>query len=92
MSYEELELLTAIGNLTVKEWKTANEVVKKIKETEVQIKYSRLKEDKWYITVFMDTRRMPDGVSSVTGILTFLSNRYRPQQKKDCCILSWGTS
>ena len=89
MSYEELELLTAIGNLTVKEWKTANEVVK---ETEVQIKYSRLKEDKWYITVFMDTRRMPDGVSSVTGTLTFLSNGYRPQQKKDCCILFWGTS
>ena len=92
MSYEELELSTAIGNPTVKEWKTANEVIGKIKENKVQIEYSRLKENKWYISVFMDTRRMPDGLSSVTGTLTFLTSGYRPQQKKGCCILSWVTS
>ena len=35
---------------------------------------------------------MPDGVSSAMGILIFLSNGYRPHQKRDCCILSWRSS
>ena len=47
VSYEDIELSMAIGNPTVKEWKTANEVIGKIKENKVQIEYSRLKENKW---------------------------------------------
>ena len=37
VSFEELKLSTAIGNPTVKEWKKVNEVIKSIKENEVQI-------------------------------------------------------
>ena len=43
---------------TIKDWKTANEVVKKLKDDEVQIKYTKLKEEKWYISVFMDVRKL----------------------------------
>ena len=77
---------------TIKDWKTANEVVKKLKDDEVQIKYTKLKEEKWYISVFMDVRKLPDEISSIAMILMFLSNGYRPQQKKNCCILSWKSS
>ena len=92
MSYEELELSIAASAPTIKDWRTANEVVKKLKDAEVQIKYPKLKQEKWYISVFMDARKLPDGVSSVMGTLMFLSNGYRPQQRKDCCILSWRSS
>ena len=37
VSFEELKLSTAIGNPTVKEWNKVNEVIKSIKENEVQI-------------------------------------------------------
>ena len=58
-------------------------MVKKLKDAE---------KDKWYISVFTDARKLLDGVSSVTKTLIFLSNGYRPQQKKNCCLLSWRSS
>ena len=79
---------------TVKDWKTANKVVRELKDIEVKIKYSRLSEDNWYISVFMDASvgKLPDGISSAMGILIFLSNGYKPHQRRDCCILSWKSS
>ena len=90
MSYEELELSMAASAPTVKDWETAIKVVREFKETNVKMKYYKLREDKWYISVFTDASvgKLPDGVSSAMGILIFLSNRYRPHQKRDCCILS----
>ena len=46
VSYEELELSMAASAPTVKDWKTANKVVRELKESDVKIKYSKLREDK----------------------------------------------
>ena len=69
-------------NGTVKDGKTANKVVRELKETDVKIKYAKLREDKWYISVFTNASvgKLPDGVSSAIGI--------SPYQKRDCFILS----
>ena len=94
VGYKELELSMAVGAPAVKEWKTANKVLRELKDTDVKIKYFMLREDKWYISVFTDASvgKLPDGVSSAMGILIFMSNGCRPHQKRDCCILSWRSS
>ena len=46
VSYMELELSMAASAPTVKDWKTANKVVRELKESDVKIKYSKLREDK----------------------------------------------
>ena len=46
VSYEELELSMTASDLTVKNMKTANKVVRELKESDVKIKYSKLREDK----------------------------------------------
>ena len=45
VSYEELELSMAASAPTVKDWKTANKVVKDLMDTDVWIKYSKLRND-----------------------------------------------
>ena len=54
VSYEELELSMAASAPTVKDWRTANKVVWNLKGNKVKIKYAKLREDKWYISVFTD--------------------------------------
>ena len=94
ISYEELELSMAASSPTVKDWKTSNKMIRELKENDVKIKYKKLRRDKWYISVFTDASvgKLPDGVSSAAGIIIFLSNGYRPKQKRDCCVLSWRSS
>ena len=60
----------------------------------MKIKYSRLREDKWYISVFTDVSvgKLPDRVLSAMGIIIFLSNGYKLFQRRDCCILSGRSS
>ena len=41
VGYKELELSMAVGAPAVKEWKTANKVVRELKETNVKIKVER---------------------------------------------------
>ena len=93
-SYEELELSMAASSPTVKDWQTANRMVKELKMNDVKIIYKRLRRDKWYISVFTDASvgKLPDGHSSAAGIIIFLSNGYRPREKRDCCVLSWRSS
>ena len=57
----------------------------------VEIKYSKLEHDIWYLTVFSDAslRGLSGKVNSAMGYLIFLSDGYNPNKNSKCCILTW---
>ena len=65
MDNEEWEMSKVASAPTVKDWTTANKDARELKETDVKIKYSKLRKDKRYISVFTDAsvRKLPDGIS-----------------------------
>ena len=84
-SYEELAFSMTASAPTDKVWEIGDKVVRELKETDVTIKDSKWGGDKRYITVFTDARvgKLPEGISSATGIMIFLSNGCKPHQKRD---------
>ena len=57
----------------------------------VELKYSKLEQDKWTLSVFSDAslRGLPGKINSAMGYLVFLSDGYIPNKRTKCCILQW---
>ena len=68
-----------------------NKVVSRLKLQEVRLKYSKLRGDKWYITVFADASKgnMGNRVESTIAYLILLSDGYDKHKTKKCNVLTW---
>ena len=68
-----------------------NKVVTAVNSRDVELKYSKLEQDKWHISVFSDAslRGLPGKIQSAMGYLVFLSDGYIPNKQTKCCILQW---
>ena len=91
ISYELLELSMGAHDPTVGMINQINKVVTAVNSRDVELKYSKLEQDKWHISVFSDAslRGLPGKIQSAMGYLVFLSDGYIPNKQTKCCILQW---
>ena len=87
----QLELSMQAHAPTYDTVKLINKMVAIVKNRQYHIRYSKLKTEQWYITVFSDAslRGLPDKVSSAMGYVIFLSEGYRFRERNGCNVLSW---
>ena len=91
VAFENLVLSIASHKPTVGDVTLANKVVTRLKMQEVRLKYSKLRGDKWHITVFADASKgnMGNRVESTVAYLIMLSDGYDKHKKSKCNILTW---
>ena len=91
LAYSQLELSIAAHNPTWDTVKLINKMVAAVKHRDYQLRFSKLKSKKWYLTVFSDfsLKGLPDKISSAMGYVILLSEGYRFRERNGCNILSW---
>ena len=91
ISYSQLELSIASHSPTYDTVKLINKMVAAVKNRDYKLRFSKLKSDKWYISVFADAslKGLPDKISSAMGYVIFLSEGYRFRERTGCNVLSW---
>ena len=91
VAFENLLLSIASHKPTIGDVTLANKVVTRLKMQEVRLKYSKLRGDKWHITVFADASKgnMGNKVESTIAYLILLSDGYDKHKKKKCNVLTW---
>ena len=89
ISYELLELSIGAHEPTVGMINQINKVVTAVNSRKVELKYDKLEQDKWFLSVFSDAslRGLPGKIHSAMGYLVFLSDGYVPNKQTKCCLL-----
>ena len=84
--FEMLALSTRFNSATSDDLKSANKLLKKMKQLSSMIKVPQLNSDIWYLVLFADASfaNLPDGVSSTSAHVIFLVDNER-----HCCPIEW---
>mgnify|MGYP001297108246 FL=1 len=93
LAFENLLLSMSAHKPTWGDVALINKLVNRVKNLEVEIKYSKLQGDQWYVTVFADASKgnlSADKSESAIAYIVFLSDGYRENQKRKCCLLTWS--
>ena len=94
IAFQALLLSMASHKPTYGDVSLINKVVAKIKRQEVKLKFSKLENDKWTLTVFADASKGNIGkTESTVAYLILLSDGYnKGEPKEKCNLLTWKSS
>ena len=91
IAYNLLELSIQAHEPTYDTVKLVNKTMLRVKHSEYEIRYTRLKKKDWHISVFTDAslRGLPDKTSSAMGFIILLSDGFKPGSKNKANVLTW---
>ena len=91
--YDNLELAIKQKNATYKEVKQVNNMIKRAKEDNYSIRYSKINSNKWILSMFVDAslRGLPEKIESAYGWIVFLGEGYRSGDKNIAMPLDWAS-
>ena len=91
IAYLLLELSIQAHAPTYDTVKLANKVVAQVKNRPYSIRFSKLRNKDWHITVFADAslKGLPDKLSSAMGYIILLTDGFRPGDRARVNVLSW---
>ena len=91
IAYNLLELSIQSHNPTYDTIKLINKTVAQVKNREYHLKFSKLKSQQWYISVFADAslKGLPDKISSAMGYVILLTEGFKPGERRAANVLSW---
>ena len=91
IAYLLLELSIQAHAPTYDTVKMANKVVAQVKNRAYSLRFSKLQNKDWHITVFADAslKGLPDKTSSAMGYIIMLTDGFRPGNRAKVNVLSW---
>ena len=91
--YDNLELAIKQRKATHKEVKQLNAMVKRAKEGNYSLKYTRIPNRNWCSSVFVDAslKGLPDKIESAYGWIILLGGRYRPGMHNVTMPIDWAS-
>ena len=91
IAYLLLELSIQAHAPTYDTVKMANKVVVQVKNRAYSLRFSKLQNKDWHITVFADAslKGLPDKTSSAMGYIILLTDGFRPGNRARVNVLSW---
>ena len=91
--YANLELSIKQRNATHKEVKQVNTMIKRAKENNYSIRYSKIISNIWYLSVFVDAslKGLPEKIESAYGWIILIGGKYQPGSRNTVMPIDWSS-
>ena len=91
--YENLELAIKQRNVTHREVKQLNNMIKRAEEGMYSIRYTKIPGNKWVLSIFVDAslKGLPDKIESAFGWIIFLGGQYKAGEHGICMPIEWSS-